>query len=166
MSIRRTSAPDQTTAGPDRTGSTRRTGRLARLLAGGTAAAALTTGLLAVAAPADASVVDPSGRQISSAVYCDNSSPTFSLVAAPVPGAVARVTTRAIETGLVSQLPDLYPVASTDQSTLYQYDRGPGRYALYIEYWWQDAVGNWSYAGEWATDYFDYYGNRVHECNM
>lgn len=141
--------------------------RMLRRMVTTAAVAAMSTALLAVGAgTASADVLDPAGRQIHTTVVCDSSTRTFSLVASPEPGAVARVTTRSMSTGFVFHVPDLYPVAAEPGHGIYQYTLGPGRFALYIEYWWQDTYGNWLFAGEWAGDYINQFGAEVHECGL
>jgi hypothetical protein len=139
--------------------------RRARLLAGATATAVLTAGLLAVAAPADADVLDPSGRAIHTTAMCDTGTQTFSLMATPQISAVARVTAYALETGFTWSV-DLYPTYTGDIS-YYEYRTATsGRFSLHVEYWWQDAAGNWLTAGEWVPEYIDAQGQEQVECRV
>jgi hypothetical protein len=139
--------------------------RLSRLLAGTTAAAALTTGLLAVAAPAEADVIDPAGRLVHTTAVCDTSTKTFTLLAGPETGAVAHVTAHNLDTS-VDWSVHLDPV-SVDGYSAYQFNVGTfARLSLHVEYWWQDAAGTWLSVGEWVPDYVDQYGRQLHECRL
>ncbi|MBB3083201.1 hypothetical protein [Geodermatophilus sabuli] len=159
MSLRRTPTTSRSTT--DDAATTRRAGRprrRSRLLAGAAAAATVTAGLVGVAAPASADVLTPNGVQIHSLAICDPILHDVRVQASPVPGAIGRIHVRDVTTGqeLASDLL-LDPLVVGDQTSgfaTYQAAFPAGRYAVYVEYIWQDASGGWLVVGEWVTEYW------------
>ncbi|MGY1630943.1 hypothetical protein ACI784_04425 [Geodermatophilus sp. SYSU D01186] len=158
MSLHRTPSAPRTTTDDATTTRTARRRRRPRLLARAAAAAAVTAGLLGAATPASADVLTPHGTQVHSLAICDPILHDVRVQASPVPGAIGRIHVRDLTTGreLASDLL-LDPLVVGDQTSgfaTYQAAFPAGRYAVYVEYIWQDASGGWLVVGEWLSEYW------------